>query len=763
MTGTELGIFVESQSVKWLRGLSRDQIGACDRLFRALRDDTEQESTYRVSRCMNNLGLRPMASPSRIRTIMKISHGSELAFLYFLWEAEYKPITEDCPTNFTVNEQLLLSAIAHLDMPATLRELDRLLPPATHSKKLQRPAGCVKIKHESVAQSKAKGSDNLNPYFAPLPRPKQLPKPTQKKQLGPPDDKLRFPEYAKHNGMYEVPEETSRWFAHYQLSPAKRVIKKLLSDELHRLILEPIEKEKEEESLCHTHRLVREAATKKQQEMSDAVFQRYLSLLDVSGSDLKASRRRVIQQLEKEIECAADKIRHFSRRRLIEVGKIRTGRVNGSCQLCTQLVSTPQMKRADLSLLLGSDLNPLAHPLPQDEGLIKVVELPGGVDHPISQCGAGDCQLLGGNDLVIKSSKEKVQPHKRKTRKTSRFSKRRTRTTQQGSKVLSTDFKNLSELIPPCSRTLECPLKGKVYQEPDCFTTRNNHGLELDYFKIFNLAGLHDVQDVQPHSDDFPVDLEDKQPLIKRLFIAALNSSNDERPRTQMEPEWCPKAVLKAAASCAMGIFREKVSQKETSMAAEDQVEPEQGKLIDPNDRQQIEELLKSALKVMKTNPNYVLATFPNAHKLPMLIDWVSNRYGKRYTRKEMQDLVNSSCQLIEKIQQKEAARQKRLMNVKTPTNNGLVSFAHKKALMCEAQQTKREYYGKLNQLALEETRLTWLALRGDSHLGGHIGDTFFAYMPANEADLKRHHVWQSQDYRDMVLHRQIRERRRQV
>ncbi|XP_022222514.2 uncharacterized protein LOC111074151 [Drosophila obscura] len=775
MDGTELGKFLESQSVNWLRGLSRGQISACDRLFRALRDDTEQESTYRVSRCMNYLGLRPMVSSSRIKTIMKISHGSELAFLYFLWEAEYKPIknstdTEGAHTNFTVNEQLLLSAIAHLDMPATLRELDRLLPPPTHSKKLRR-GGCTKLRHESVTQPKPKRGDNVTPYFAPLPRPKLF-KPTEKKQWGPPESKLRFPEYAKYRGLYEIPEENSRWFSHYQLSPGKRVIKKLLSDELNRLILDPtIMGVEEGESLCHTHRLIKKAAEKKQEEMTHAVFQRYLSLLDVSGSILKASRKRVIQNLERDIECAADKIRHFSRRKLIEVRKIRSGKVDGTCQLCTHLVSTPHMKRADradLSILLGSDLNPIAHPLPQDDGLVKVIELQG--QHPKGQCGAGDCKLVEVGDILIKPSEEGNQPHKRKTRKKSSLIKikRRGRSTQKGSKVLTTDFKILTDLIPPCSRTLQCPRQDPVYQEPDCFTTRTDHGIEFDYFKIFMIPGLLDVQDVQPQSEDFPVDLEDKQPLIEKLCIAALTRSNGASPRPHIENEWSSKAVLKAAASCAMGVFRENASLKETSMAAEEKGEQESRtaqkvKLINPDDRQQIESLLKSALKVMKLNPNYVLATFPNAHKLPMLIDWVSNRYGKVYTRKEMQAFVNTSRQLIERIGQREMARQKKMLNVKTRPDSGLVSYAHKKALICQAKQLKREYYGQLNQLALEETRLTWLALRGDSHLGGYIGDTFFAYMPANEADLKRHNLWQSRDYRDMVENRLISERRRLV
>jgi len=65
----------------------------------------------------------------------------------------------------------------------------------------------------------------------------------------------------------------------------------------------------------------------------------------------------------------------------------------------------------------------------------------------------------------------------------------------------------------------------------------------------------------------------------------------------------------------------------------------------------------------------------------------------------------------------------------------------------------------KLNELALEQSRLTWLALRGYSHLGGSIKDTFFAYMPARPQDIKRQHIWKSYNFLDMVNFR-LRNRR---
>ena len=52
--------------------------------------------------------------------------------------------------------------------------------------------------------------------------------------------------------------------------------------------------------------------------------------------------------------------------------------------------------------------------------------------------------------------------------------------------------------------------------------------------------------------------------------------------------------------------------------------------------RQKIFKLLKNAIKIMKKNPKFVLAALPNAHRLPILKEWILKRYGIVGTQKNI-------------------------------------------------------------------------------------------------------------------------------
>lgn len=61
----------------------------------------------------------------------------------------------------------------------------------------------------------------------------------------------------------------------------------------------------------------------------------------------------------------------------------------------------------------------------------------------------------------------------------------------------------------------------------------------------------------------------------------------------------------------------------------------------DPNDDQLMDDMLKSALNYLRNDPKYVLASLPRVHRLPILMEWIRQRYGKRYTPEE----IAESCQ----------------------------------------------------------------------------------------------------------------------
>ncbi|EDV32252.2 uncharacterized protein Dana_GF15738 [Drosophila ananassae] len=807
-----LGFFADSNSVQWYRGMSQVQTGACDRLLHALRDDMEQESTYRVRRCITQLGLHPLVKSSHIRAIMTISQGNDLAFLWFLWESAYKkPRTDHDPETppYSVNEQLLLSGIAYLDMPATLRALDSLLPPPSHSTKFVQKTEARKT---SIKVRQPKKREYASPYFAPQVKPRQyIPRGNNRPFLR----KLRFPEYKKYlDGSERVPNE-NRWFAQYQLCPAKRIIKKLLEDELNRLTLDPVliaSDGQKQSPLCETHQFLEEVVNAERQKNVHKVLQRCLSQLDIPGAQLKARRKRIVKQMEEDMDYAADRIRGNSMRLHSHVKTFRE--FNEECLMCNHDVSVPTgkiNKKANLSMLLGlgHEAVPKVHTYPMmTDDLLKVML----INNDKDLAKTGDCKLIRGDcvgvvprtmdidqDLLkIRSRSTSKSRNKGKSRSRSR-SKSRSRSRSkkkkkpkrkkskgrrkkkdvgqgisgfetpantlldEGMPIKEDHFPKLADLIPYCSKTLMC-VKRKKVQDPDeeTFVTRNQirGELEFDYEKIFKVPGIPEQH--LPWEDELP-DLEDKQPLIENCCISALNEGKIQLGKESNRDGSLPP-VLRAAANCAVNTFREYLDEVHRGTRASPQGDTPV-ELIDPNNKQQIEKLLKVALEELSHNPHYVLASFPNAHKLPMLLDWVADRYGKTFSREEMHALVKAAFRIYESIYQGEERNQQNALKLKKEmmvlSSSGYVTYHRFHEFVCQAKRMKAEYHGKLNQLALEQSRLTWLALRGYSHLGGHIKDTFFAYMPARMHDLKRQHVWRSSDYRDMVQHRVTSQRRR--
>lgn len=152
----------------WYRGVSQFQKKSADRLLNAIRDDCAQRTTYRTMRCLESIGLDPLPTKRQLHTILQYCGGSDLALLWFLMEWLYREIESD---SYSVNEQLIMTSIAHLDMNTTLKELDRILPPAQNkitkmSKKKRRIGGKLSSKNiRKFSEWKEL------PYFERLPQP----------------------------------------------------------------------------------------------------------------------------------------------------------------------------------------------------------------------------------------------------------------------------------------------------------------------------------------------------------------------------------------------------------------------------------------------------------------------------------------------------------------------------------------------------------------------------------------------------------------
>uniref|UniRef100_A0A182JVA9 DUF4771 domain-containing protein n=1 Tax=Anopheles christyi TaxID=43041 RepID=A0A182JVA9_9DIPT len=140
----------------WFQELTDEQCIICDQFLDAISDDTDERTFHRTEALLRNLGVYPICPKRVLRTSLILCNGNDLSFIWLLLELHYirSPGKDNKPRakDYSINERLLLSAIAHLDMMTTLRGLEKVLPP-------KKPTG-----PSSVAMSRAKSSQRKSPF-----------------------------------------------------------------------------------------------------------------------------------------------------------------------------------------------------------------------------------------------------------------------------------------------------------------------------------------------------------------------------------------------------------------------------------------------------------------------------------------------------------------------------------------------------------------------------------------------------------------------
>lgn len=216
--------FIKERDVpKWYRGLSQFQMAAADSLLNNIRDDSEQGTAHRVRDTLIKLGIEPIVSNSKIKLAMRLGRGNDMAFLWFLMELFYRHACDECQhitaDGYTVNEQIIMTSIAHLDTIPTLREMDKLLP-------LQ-PIKPKKIKRPKMLGPKR---SYLLPYFQTQRRPVVYGKKLTLNEL---DTVANLCEYDNYlNPNYIVPNERNRWYADYKLRAKERIATRIIKDQI---------------------------------------------------------------------------------------------------------------------------------------------------------------------------------------------------------------------------------------------------------------------------------------------------------------------------------------------------------------------------------------------------------------------------------------------------------------------------------------------------------------------------------------------------
>uniref|UniRef100_A0A182Y1Z8 DUF4771 domain-containing protein n=1 Tax=Anopheles stephensi TaxID=30069 RepID=A0A182Y1Z8_ANOST len=202
----------------WFQELTDEQCAVCDQLLEAIADDIDERTFYRTESLLRRLGIYPVCSKRVLRSALILCNGNDIAFIWILLQLHYirRPGQDGTRRvkDYTINERLLLSAIAHLDMMTTLRGLEAILPPKKVS-----PVSPVEEKSAEVSYPKPSSSRFKSPYevhqkviVTGYTVPVEV-QPHRDEFLGR-YQKYRDPEYIIRN-------EESRWFARYRSSDRK--------------------------------------------------------------------------------------------------------------------------------------------------------------------------------------------------------------------------------------------------------------------------------------------------------------------------------------------------------------------------------------------------------------------------------------------------------------------------------------------------------------------------------------------------------------
>lgn len=339
---------------EWYLGVSTHQEEVIFSMHEKLRDDFEQASGTSMFQALVRLGIKPVIPPTKIKRMVQLSRNNILAFLFFVLEGYYKTSRKD--GEYSINEQLLMIAIAKIDLLPTLRGLDAILPaPKLHPlevKALYRAANAqlnsqVHATASPVTtEAPAKKPSKKSPYFQSQPKPVQR---LSKLTTDIPDFVVNF-NFWPNNALPNYGEEADEpWFAQYRLNPGQRLIKKTLSETLERYFkLGSIEGNKDDEdgpksrepepNMCLIHKAQVVQSQLLRDELAVKARDRCLELIDITQPYSRLRRARIVAQLEHDIDLIMD--RH---RRAMQCDQTKVVTIeNADCVLCQHmLVSQP--------------------------------------------------------------------------------------------------------------------------------------------------------------------------------------------------------------------------------------------------------------------------------------------------------------------------------------------------------------------------------------------------------------------------------------
>ncbi|EDW88513.2 uncharacterized protein LOC6527718 isoform X1 [Drosophila yakuba] len=659
----DLGLPVAS----WYRGLSLDQMQAADDLGMALQFDIRS-----VRDCLLRLGLSPLVRNRELVRIVRLSRGQNLAFLFFLFQEHYD--TGGSCGKYTVNAQLLLSAIAYLDLPATFRALDKVLPlhgnlsgeskvpmedqqnrsdrptimstnSTCHPEKVdeERPTdlpatfrALSRVLSSRTSQKKSssfrKRKKSSRPYFQKLPRPKTV---RRSKQYLSESPLLRI-QIPNEVGDPKVDED--RWFADFQLHPIQRTVKAVINYELCHLFdhIDEVAPDPAQEvrDLCEFHE---ETRSQERKAFLQEQRRRYLEMIDLEGSEKRLTRERITYHLN----CDVDKY-------LLKFGDkgwspgVPPFRKTG-CVACNELVHV-SLETPPQVLLLEGEWGRLYD---RSGAMMRL-------------CAGED----GKKNVLTKDKVSKVKP--------------------------------------------------KYFTAPG-----NHRPFAFNYEQIFKIGSKQYL---------------DTHDVLRNSLMNALTDENHEQ-RQGVALGIRSSHINEAVARCVRKIFEKSLLAVPTTPTPKVSSERlvYKRERIDPDDDKFMDQMLSDGFEVLRRDPKLVLASLHNGHQIPEVREWACRRFGKRYgpqTNAEFERYRLNMCKLSE--------MEKKLIPLLTNIDPLIVKqnpipYALFKEIMEKSNKFKKSFREEVLQIILKQSRLCWQAQHSLRFVNSsRIRRTFFTYLPSS-------------------------------
>ncbi|ALC41339.1 ssp5, partial [Drosophila busckii] len=771
---------------KWYLGLSGYQQTAIKEMYNDLRDDFEQGTSFRVEKGLARLGLDPLVSKKKIRTMVKLSRGNDLAFLFFMLEGYYKTARRN--GEYSTNEKLLMVAMANVDLMETLRELDRILPPpqlsALDKKRQQRNVYQPPARHDSdvhkhhaVPAGKSKKKRKL-PYFIAQTRPKEI---AVDYSSRPANHIVQFPFWPLNAPpAYGTPAEL-RWFQEYKLNPVGRLVKNIVSEAVDKFFnlkflegRQTLSRKAAEEfhtmrksihgvpQLCGYHQFMLTEAQLAKDQLVVLARDRCLEMLDITMPYRKLRQRRIVAQLERDID---DCYKRYNMK--IDRLKVRTLSISKSeCMLCQEqyvdLAKPPPCVKQGRALV--ADCEQLAHTEILDTYVGNRLTGGGVRREPVDFAGElGNCQPVPEFTGVIN-----VEPGQPPQTAPINSGKQRISFSLDARQLRMSSNKKSKPPDQPIAvryeakQTRKTFFKAPVPHQPYQFKYKRifKSGMEkpTDVCKQIAKAFVqaldkgeakseHICNQLKPTTSDDELAQLAEQHSGYRLTDSCTSTDDTSDHSTHSRVDHRAE-IVNAVVRCVKEIWVKGVTVKRAEMEAAEAFAARKSQYtgvlkfdidrFDPNDQQLMNTMLQDGFKEMRKNTRYVLASLPDAHKLPVLQEWIKRRYGKQYTEVQMQTNLDQSIKIFEVMSM--------LQGIPPPADKlgidripeSKENYAYFKSAKALGKKVTSTYYKKLNDTYMQHVMACWYAMGNYLCPGGPPRKTFYAYMSANTRDIMR-------------------------